>query len=350
MARGRRPGQIDDAPNASALTYLYSRLPFLIQRVDQVASALFALEAGALQITLPQFQFLDLLRTGGPASQVDIARRAGIDTSTTSLVLGNLIKRQLARRSPDAHDRRRKIVEITAQGLALHVDASAAYRRMQRRLFLSLGGEGDSLVDALRRIAVHAMGAPPWQPFAVEGPTATGCAAPVLDSLAFLVRRALQQAQASMIEGIGAHDLTMRQYATLLIVCFHEGIGESGIGRMLGYEATNAAFVVKLLLAKGLIEAESTHPRGRRRYRATNSGKGMLLTVEPGLTQGEAALAGDLSNAQITELQRMLGMIIRSFDGMMRFPLVYFAAMTAEPRWPVPLQPHLVVDLAMAPL
>lgn len=350
MARGRRPGQIDDAPNASALTYLYSRLPFLIQRVDQVASALFALEAGSLQITLPQFQFLDLLKTGGPASQVDIARHAGTDTSTTSLVLGNLTKRHLARRSTDERDRRRKIVEITIQGLVVHADASAAYRRMQRRLFLALGGKGDALVDALRRIAVHGKGAPPWQPFVAESPAVTGCTAPVLDSLAFLVRRALQQAQASMIDGIGAHDLTMRQYATLLIVCFHEGIGESGIGRTLGYEATNAAFVVKLLLAKGLIEAESAHPGGRRRYRATNSGKGMLLTVEPGLTQGEAALAAALSSAQITELQRMLGMIIRSFDGMMRFPLVYFAAMTAEPRWPVPLQPHLVVDLAMAPL
>jgi DNA-binding MarR family transcriptional regulator len=163
-----------------------------------------------------------------------------------------------------------------------------------------------------------------------------------------LIRRCLQQTEANMAGEIGPYDLTIRQYATLLVICFHPRIGESGLTRLLGYESSNAALVVRLLAAKDMITSDSLRERGRRRYRATSLGISTIAAIEPEMTRAEVSLVAEMDAAAIARLQKMLGTIIAALDPLMRAPLILFREIVSEPGWPTPLQPHLSIDISLA--
>ena len=62
------------------------------------------------------FRLLAALDQYGPASQADLGRHTGIDRSDVVATLNDLVSSGLARREPDAADRRRNIVTITKRG------------------------------------------------------------------------------------------------------------------------------------------------------------------------------------------------------------------------------------------
>ena len=52
----------------------------------------------------------------GPLSMAELARAIGADASYTTIIVNELQALGLVSRTPDAHDRRRKAVELTAAG------------------------------------------------------------------------------------------------------------------------------------------------------------------------------------------------------------------------------------------
>ena len=64
------------------------------------------------------FRVLAALEERGPASQADIGRTTGIDTSDVVAAVNHLVDEGLARRQPDEVDRRRNVITITKRGLA----------------------------------------------------------------------------------------------------------------------------------------------------------------------------------------------------------------------------------------
>ena len=64
-----------------------------------------------------QFRVLAALEEHGPASQAEVSRRTGIDTSDVVAAVNDLVSTRYARRRPDQNDRRRNIVSITRAGL-----------------------------------------------------------------------------------------------------------------------------------------------------------------------------------------------------------------------------------------
>jgi len=63
------------------------------------------------------YRLLAALDEFGPACQADLGRRTGIDRSDIVATVNDLVARDLVSRRPDADDRRRNVIAITARGV-----------------------------------------------------------------------------------------------------------------------------------------------------------------------------------------------------------------------------------------
>jgi DNA-binding MarR family transcriptional regulator len=317
----------------AGLAYLYSRAPFLFQHVDQIGRAVYSGDRASQGLPLAQFVFLHLIGATGPISQIALARLAGIDTSTLSSVVARLTAKHFVIRAPNPDDGREKLVSITTAGNAAAARAAGAYRRAQATLMET------PEVDAARFRALASpvaratdQDAPEWQPDAVPSADPERLAS-LFDSPGFLVRRALQRSEVAILRSIGPFDLTIRQYATLLVLNFHEQLAEADLCRLLGYDASNAALVVKLLVEKGLAAITNPLARERKRYRATHAGRALLADKEPVLQRVDRDLLAPLRVRQAQELKYMLAAIVQAHGKRVRNQLVAFATVVASPHW-----------------
>ena len=77
------------------------------------------------------FRVLAALEEHGPASQADLSRTTGIDTSDVVAAVNHLVSTGFVRRQPDEVDRRRNVISITKSGL-IEVDrVGSAVDRVQ---------------------------------------------------------------------------------------------------------------------------------------------------------------------------------------------------------------------------
>jgi DNA-binding MarR family transcriptional regulator len=108
------------------------------------ALARFGLDARELAV-------LAVLAAGRPLSQLEAARRLGVDRTTMVALVDTLEGKGLVRRRRSEEDRRRNVVELTEHGSRVRSDAEAA-REAAERAFLAPLGEKDAarLVAALR--------------------------------------------------------------------------------------------------------------------------------------------------------------------------------------------------------
>jgi DNA-binding MarR family transcriptional regulator len=97
----------------------------LVRRAHQVSIALFAQELAAFDVTAVQFAILQTLLDTPGADQITVAQAVALDAATSGSVIGRLEARGWLRREADAHDKRRKLLWLTAQG-------KLAARQMQR--------------------------------------------------------------------------------------------------------------------------------------------------------------------------------------------------------------------------
>jgi DNA-binding MarR family transcriptional regulator len=72
--------------------------------------------ADQLGLGAGEAQALWLLSAGGEATTGELARRLGVDPANASTLLSKLGRRGLIRRKPASHDRRKRIVSLTAKG------------------------------------------------------------------------------------------------------------------------------------------------------------------------------------------------------------------------------------------
>ena len=91
---------------------LYARPGFIIRRAHQIVAALFDEAAADLGITTTQYSVLHTLRATPGLDQI-------IDRSTATMVLRLLEENGLITRTSDPQDRRRKLLALTGEGVAL---------------------------------------------------------------------------------------------------------------------------------------------------------------------------------------------------------------------------------------
>ena len=102
----------------SPLTRVAGRPTWLLSRANIRAQNLLRDAFAAEGVRGYDFRVLAALDEYGPASQAEIGRHTGVDRSDVVATVNDLLASRFVRRRPDAEDRRRNIVTITAAGTA----------------------------------------------------------------------------------------------------------------------------------------------------------------------------------------------------------------------------------------
>jgi DNA-binding MarR family transcriptional regulator len=102
------------------------------------------------------YRLLAALDEFGPSSQAALGRSTGIDRSDVVAALNELADRGLVKRSPDASDRRRNTVLITAAGRRRLTALDHVLAGVQDKLLSPLSpAERQQLVRLLSRVLQH---------------------------------------------------------------------------------------------------------------------------------------------------------------------------------------------------
>jgi DNA-binding MarR family transcriptional regulator len=132
---------------------LNRRPGFLIRRLHQIHTSLFAEECEPFGITPVQYSLMTALLHHGEADQVSLAAEVGIDRANTTDVLRRLEERGLIAREMSAEDSRAKLCTLTREGRKLALAMEKAVRRAHERTVDALpAAERKAFVESLRRL------------------------------------------------------------------------------------------------------------------------------------------------------------------------------------------------------
>lgn len=153
MARDRSqnpPG--NDGADASVFFDLADTPTYLLRLSYQRALEIFAEEVGPMRPR--HFVILLTVNQNEGINQTELARRTGIDRSTTADMVARLASRGLLRRVHSGRDHRANNLWITPQGLALVRDAVAPIRRVQERVMAVIPvADREIFIRCLKRLA-----------------------------------------------------------------------------------------------------------------------------------------------------------------------------------------------------
>jgi DNA-binding MarR family transcriptional regulator len=125
----------------------------LIRRAHQLAVAIFMEETAEFGVTPVQFAILNALIEDPGEDQVTLAGKVAFDAATFGSVIGRLEAKGWVRRKPDAQDRRRKLLWVTAEGERAAQAMKRAVSKTQARIVAPLdAGERDQLVALLDKL------------------------------------------------------------------------------------------------------------------------------------------------------------------------------------------------------
>lgn len=125
----------------------------LIRRAHQVSVAIFMEETTGFDVTPVQFAILNALLEDPGEDQVTLARKVAFDPATFGSVIARLEGRGWVRREPDAADRRRKLLWVTAEGAEAAQKMRRAVGKVQQRILEPLSAaEREQLLALLGRL------------------------------------------------------------------------------------------------------------------------------------------------------------------------------------------------------
>ncbi|HEY4345367.1 MAG TPA: MarR family transcriptional regulator [Parvibaculum sp.] len=106
--------------------------------------------ARELDITIPQYRFLLFLKRG-PKRAGELAVEAAITKPTASGLIGDMEKRGLISRAPDAEDGRSVMLKLTPKGLKKHREFELALTRFLPSLLEK--GDAERMLEAFSELA-----------------------------------------------------------------------------------------------------------------------------------------------------------------------------------------------------
>jgi len=117
---------------------LWSRPGYLVRRLHQIHSALWAEECKPFNITPVQYGLMTALLYYPNSDQASLGLEIGIDRTNVADVLGRLADRGLVQRTQGTRDRRTMLARLTPAGEALTKKMHASMQRAQERLLVPL--------------------------------------------------------------------------------------------------------------------------------------------------------------------------------------------------------------------
>ena len=285
---------------------------FLLNRIDQIANALYGARAAGGE-TLAQAEMILAIEGRAGSDQVGLARACGIDTSTTAIILSNLEMTGLVAREQDMRDRRRSLPLLTQSGLERLPAVKTAFAALQEELLEPLqSSDRAALLEQLIRIARTSRDdGPRWD---IEN-------SPLAGAVSMLFRRALQISHARFHAQIAPMIVTLRQFSALLILDLHPGLSQVEFARVYGLDPSTCAVVLKKLAGRGLLRAvQSAQDRRKTLYSTTEEGREQIAVLQSFADQSEALIMADLSASSFAALLPPLQAIVRGHSPRLRYP------------------------------
>jgi len=131
-------GRLD---GGTAPARLRSKASWLINKTGAYAHRLLVEALAPVDGHGHHFAVLAALDEFGPASQIAIGQRCGIDRSDTHAIVNDLVDGGYAEREPDPQDRRRNIITITGAGRGRLAELDRIVERVQDDLLGTLTPE-----------------------------------------------------------------------------------------------------------------------------------------------------------------------------------------------------------------
>lgn len=126
-------------------------------------------------------------------------------------------------------------------------------------------------------------------------------------------RRLQQLAVALFFEEVAELKLTPVQYSALHAICQQPGIDQKTLAQSISYDAATIGGVIDRLEARGLVLRNvSPHDRRVRLISPTDLGLSTLEAAIPRVLRTQERLMEPLSEAERSELMRLMGRIIES--------------------------------------
>jgi DNA-binding MarR family transcriptional regulator len=134
------------SPAGRRLGYLFKHAAMLMAQSNDAALAPLGIDARELGVLI-------VIDGYEPASQQQVAERIGVDRTTMVAMLDTMETKGLLARRPDAEDRRRNVVELTASGQDILTRATAVSDAAEAQLLAPLSDtEAAQLRSLLGRI------------------------------------------------------------------------------------------------------------------------------------------------------------------------------------------------------
>jgi DNA-binding MarR family transcriptional regulator len=125
-----------------SLIYDYHAAPgHLIRRAHQLSVAIFAEITAAFDITPVQFAMLNALMDEPGEDQMTLAGKVAFDAATSGAVIARLEAKGLLHRDADPKDKRRKLLNATAEGEKMVLAMKSAVTDVQSNLLSPLSSE-----------------------------------------------------------------------------------------------------------------------------------------------------------------------------------------------------------------
>ena len=142
------------------------------------------------------------------------------------------------------------------------------------------------------------------------------------DRPGFLIRRAHQISQSVCIEECSGLDITSTQFGVLWILGRAGQLDQIGIARLLGFDRSTTALVVKLLEKRGLI-TRSADGVDRRRHvlRLTDAGRTLQKRAEPLVNRVRERLESPFTAEETRTFSKLLQKFTLALDETARAPL-----------------------------
>ena len=133
-----RSGESERLPAAATSAGLTDRLGYLLKQVQAGFSEVHTQALGELRINGRELAVLAVLAGPETPSQQQAALRLGVDRTTMVDLVDSLELKQLVERRPDPLDRRRNLVQLTAEGRRVLQDGNRASRQAEDRFLAGL--------------------------------------------------------------------------------------------------------------------------------------------------------------------------------------------------------------------
>ena len=149
----RTTSEAGDPAAALAELAMEGPAPYLVRRLQQIVSAIFADEMLELEITAPQYAALTVIVASPNLDQNATAFLAGVERTTIVGVINRLVRKGLVKRTLSKNDGRVRLLQPTTAGVKFVQRARENVDRIGDRLLAPLSEpEREAFCETLRRV------------------------------------------------------------------------------------------------------------------------------------------------------------------------------------------------------